>query len=132
LTARRGSTSPGARLSAFCEAVAAVVEAIPPGRVMSYGDIAEFLGCGGPRQVGAALSRDGGGLPCPCQVRGWLGFVSRGGGRVVHADGTPPPGKEHRAVPEWAAEGTPRRAPGRVDMSLARWNPSPEQTVGGR
>lgn len=40
----------------FVEAVLSVVEAIPPGRVMAYGDIAEMLGAGGPRQVGRVLS----------------------------------------------------------------------------
>ncbi|HEY0772933.1 MAG TPA: MGMT family protein, partial [Nocardioidaceae bacterium] len=36
----------------YVERVLAVVEQIPPGRVMSYGAIAEVLGVGGPRQVG--------------------------------------------------------------------------------
>ncbi len=40
-----------------------VVDAIPAGQVMSYGDIAEYLGAGGPRQVGRVLSRYGGAAP---------------------------------------------------------------------
>ena len=39
-----------------------VVDAIPPGQVMSYGDIAEYLGAGGPRQVGRVLATYGGGV----------------------------------------------------------------------
>ena len=87
-----------------------VTEAIPPGQVMSYGDIAEYLGQGGPRQVGRVLSRHGGGAP-------WW--------RVIHADGTPPPGSEAAALRHYLAERTPLRSvasPVRVDMGLARWH----------
>ena len=89
----------------YDEAVLAVVESIPSGRVLSYGDIAEILGSGGPRQVGRALSRQGGGVP-------WW--------RVTRADGSPPDAHAVAAHLEWAAEGTPRRGD-RADMSLARW-----------
>jgi alkylated DNA nucleotide flippase Atl1 len=47
----------------FEERVLAVVEAIPPGRVMAYGDIAEYVGEGGPRQVGRVMSLSGGAVP---------------------------------------------------------------------
>ena len=47
----------------FAARVLDVVEAIPPGQVMSYGDIAELLGRGGPRQVGRVMSTSGGGVP---------------------------------------------------------------------
>jgi len=57
----------------FAEQVLDVVDAIPPGQVMSYGDIAEYLGQGGPRQVGRVLAVWGGG------VAWW---------RVIHADGS--------------------------------------------
>ena len=40
----------------YASRVLDVVDAIPPGQVMSYGDIAEYLGVGGPRQVGRVLS----------------------------------------------------------------------------
>jgi alkylated DNA nucleotide flippase Atl1 len=86
-----------------------VVDAIPPGHVMSYGDIAEYLGSGGPRQVGRALAAYGGG------VAWW---------RVIHADGTPPPGHETVALSRYLTEGTPLRSarpPVRVDMRRARW-----------
>lgn len=86
-----------------------VVDAIPAGHVMSYGDIAEYLGTGGPRQVGHVLARYGGGAP-------WW--------RVIRADGTPPAGHEAQALAHYQAEGTPLRSatrPVRVDMRLARW-----------
>lgn len=92
----------------YVEQVLEVVERIPSGRVMSYGDIAEAIGRGGPRQVGAVLSTWGGAVP-------WW--------RVVRADGSPPSGHEVRARAHYAAEATPMR-PGtaRVDMSRARWH----------
>ena len=108
MNARRGTTPPGVPFDDYAEAVLAVVESIPVGRVMSYGDIAEFLGSGGPRQVGSVLAREGGGVP-------WW--------RVVHADGSPPPGKDGRALREWVAERTPLRPSRRVDMARARWVP---------
>lgn len=90
----------------YAESVLSVVEAIPPGQVLAYGDIAELLGEGGPRQVGRVLSLHGGGVP-------WW--------RVTRADGSPPPGHEAAARGAWTREGTPVRASGRVDMTRARW-----------
>jgi alkylated DNA nucleotide flippase Atl1 len=89
-----------------------IAEAIPPGRVMSYGDIADYLGAGGPRQVGRVMALWGGG------VAWW---------RVVHADGSLLAGHEREAAARYAGEGTPVRAaaggrPGRVDMRRARWD----------
>ena len=46
----------------YASRVLEVAETIPPGRVMSYGDIAEYLGEGGPRQVGRVMSLWGGGV----------------------------------------------------------------------
>jgi alkylated DNA nucleotide flippase Atl1 len=93
---------------AYDEQVLAVVALIPPGRVMSYGDVAEYLGAGGPRRVGQAMSRSGGDVP-------WW--------RVIHADGSPPPGKESRCLAHHRAEATPLRPDGtRVDMRQARWD----------
>jgi alkylated DNA nucleotide flippase Atl1 len=87
-----------------------VVDAIPAGQVMSYGDVAEYLGAGGPRQVGRVMSRFGGGAP-------WW--------RVIHSDGTPAPGHDATALRHYLAEGTPLRSarpPVRVDMRRARWD----------
>jgi len=107
----------------FAAEVLDVVDAIPPGRVMSYGDISEFLGHGGPRQVGRVMSTYGGGVP-------WW--------RVTHADGTPPPGHDEAALKGFREEGTPLRSawdPVRVDMSVARWFPNRDadlpRNVGG-
>jgi alkylated DNA nucleotide flippase Atl1 len=92
----------------FEELVLAVVEQIPPGRVMSYGDVAEYLGRGGPRQVGRVMAHSGGSVP-------WW--------RVLHADGSPPPGHEREALALLRADGTPLRSGGaRVDMARARWD----------
>lgn len=86
-----------------------VVDAIPPGRVMTYGDIAGLLGRGGPRQVGATMSSWGG------SVAWW---------RVLKADGSPPPGHEREALEHYRSEGTPLRSDGaRVDLRSARWTP---------
>ncbi|HLU73051.1 MAG TPA: MGMT family protein [Nonomuraea sp.] len=93
-------------LNPYAERVLDVVDRIPPGKVMSYGDIAEYLGEGGPRQVGRVMSTWGGGVP-------WW--------RVVHADGTGAPGHEVTCLSRWRAEATPLRGK-RVDMRLARWN----------
>lgn len=96
----------------FAERVLDVVDAIPPGMVMSYGDVAEYLGVGGPRQVGRVMALWGGG------VAWW---------RVIHADGSPAPGHERAAQAKYREEGTPVRLdaggrPARVDMRRARWN----------
>ncbi len=91
----------------FVEDVLAVVERIPPGRVMSYGAIAEWLGRGGPRQVGTVMARYGGGVP-------WH--------RVVAANGRVVPGHEVEALRRLRAERTPLRGD-RVDMRSASWYP---------
>jgi alkylated DNA nucleotide flippase Atl1 len=104
-----GAAAVDAAIDDYSARVLDVVDAIPPGQVMSYGDIAEYLGAGGTRQVGRVLSRYGGGAP-------WW--------RVLHADGTPAPGHEVQALRHYQAEGTPLRSaarPVRVDMRKARW-----------
>lgn len=98
-------------ISDFASRVLDVAESIPAGRVMSYGDIAEYLGEGGPRQVGRVMTLWGGGVP-------WW--------RVVHSDGRLLSGHEREAIRHYRQEETPLRigsdgAPGRLDMSRARW-----------
>jgi alkylated DNA nucleotide flippase Atl1 len=100
-------------LTDYADRVLDVVDAIPAGRVMSYGDIAEYLGEGGPRQVGRVLATYGG------SVAWW---------RVIHADGTPAPGHDLAALARYQEEGTPLRSsvpPVRVHMRQARW-PGPD------
>src|ERR1700755_110725 len=43
--------------------ILACVESIPRGRVMTYGDVAEFVGANTPRLVGHVLRVDGGSVP---------------------------------------------------------------------
>jgi alkylated DNA nucleotide flippase Atl1 len=95
----------------YVERVLAVVERIPPGRVMSYGAIAEIVGVGGPRQVGRVMALEGGGVP-------WW--------RVVRADGGLPLCHDGEALAQHRAEGTALRSPGRVDMARAAWWPGAE------
>jgi alkylated DNA nucleotide flippase Atl1 len=98
-------TAPGrGDRESYVEAVLQTVEALPPGRVASYGDIAEAVGRGGPRQVGHVMALHGAAVP-------WW--------RVVRADGSPPRGHERRALELLAAEGTPLRG-GRVVLAEAR------------
>ncbi|MFD7235187.1 MGMT family protein [Streptomyces syringium] len=106
---------PAAGLPEYAERVLAVAELIPPGRVMTYGDVAEWLGEGGPRQVGRVMALYGGAVP-------WW--------RVVRADGTLLPGHELRALDHYRDENTPLREAGRsadghlprLDMRRARWD----------
>ncbi|MFC8311362.1 MGMT family protein [Streptomyces olivaceus] len=102
-------------LPEYAERVLEVTEVIPPGRVMTYGDVAEYLEEGGPRQVGRVMSLYGGGVP-------WW--------RIVRADGVLLTGQELEALDRYREEGTPlkeasRAAEGhlpRVDLKRARWD----------
>lgn len=91
----------------FTEDVLAFVERVPPGRVVTYGLIADHLGRGGARQVGRVMSLDG------HAVAWW---------RVVRADGTLPPHLMVDAQREWTREETPVKR-GRVDVAAAVWHP---------
>jgi alkylated DNA nucleotide flippase Atl1 len=97
-------------LEEYAERVLDLVAQVPEGRVVAYGDIARMLGEGGPRNVGAVMSRYG------ADVAWW---------RVIRADGRPPQCDDGEAIERWRAEGTPmvRGAldGGRVDMARARW-----------
>ncbi|MDG4763605.1 MGMT family protein [Solwaraspora sp. WMMD406] len=97
----------------YVEEVLALVERIPPGRVMSYGAIADALsdlsGRSSARLVGSIMARHGGGVP-------WH--------RVVTSAGRLPPGHEERARALLRAESCPLRADGVfVDMKAAGWYP---------
>ncbi len=93
--------------SDYAERVLDLVERIPPGRVLAYGDVAGLVGEGGPRQVGRVMALYGGGVP-------WW--------RVLRASGEPAEGLAPEALPRLRSEGTPMRAGGtRVDMARARW-----------
>jgi len=95
-------------LSAYAGRVLAVVEAIPAGRVMSYGDICEYLGESSPRAVGMVLYTHGAEVP-------WH--------RVVMASGAPAPQHAAEQLARLRAEAVPLTPSGeRVDMSTARWD----------
>jgi methylated-DNA-protein-cysteine methyltransferase related protein len=91
----------------YVEAVLTAVESIPPGRVATYGDIAAYVGQGGPRQVGAVMREYGGGVP-------WW--------RVIRASGIPADevGDEQLAR---LREDNVRVTDGKVDLRQVRWNP---------
>ncbi|MWB98798.1 MGMT family protein [Agromyces seonyuensis] len=97
----------------FGDAVLALVADIPPGLVLTYGDVAALLGTRAARAVGTILARSGGTVP-------WW--------RVIRASGLPPAGHAEAALLNYEAEGTPLRpyeGPEgyRVDLRAARWRP---------
>jgi alkylated DNA nucleotide flippase Atl1 len=116
VTGRRSDVAQARRrldVDDYASRVLDVVDGIPAGSVMSYGDVADLLGEGGPRQVGRVMALWGGG------VAWW---------RVVHADGSLLAGHEQAALERYAAENTPLRQPAaggppRIDMRRARLRP---------
>jgi alkylated DNA nucleotide flippase Atl1 len=93
----------------FVEAVLSLVEKVPPGRVTTYGALADAVGSRGPRSVGRVMSTYGGSVP-------WW--------RVVRADGSLPPCHDEESRARYLEEGTQFRPSGRVDMSRAVWWPA--------
>ncbi len=86
------------------EQVRALVAAIPPGKVATYGDIAAAVGLSTPRTVGWIMRTDSSDLP-------WH--------RVLGASGRPAAHLATRQLKLLAAEGVPIRD-GRVDLRTAR------------
>lgn len=102
----------------FGAAVADVVRSIPPGHVMTYGDVAAALGSRASRAVGKVMAHEGADLP-------WW--------RVVRSGGHPPIRHEARALEHYRAEGTPLvqgASAWRLDMRRARWSPPPGDRQG--
>ena len=93
-------------MTPLARAVLDAVDKIPAGRVMSYRDVADYIGAGSARAVGMVMSRHGSEVP-------WH--------RVLHADGTCATHKSDRQLDLLSAEGVPMRG-GRVDMREARWD----------
>lgn len=97
----------------YVDAVLNIVCLIPSGRILAYGDVAELLGTGGPRQVGFVMSRYGSSVP-------WW--------RVIRATGEPPVCHDGEAAQYYLREETPLRAvqtqPAKIDMAAARWHPT--------
>ena len=95
----------------FAEAVIDLVDRVPAGRVVAYGNVAVMLGQGGgPRQVGHVMARYGG-------ATSWW--------RVVRANGYPARGLEAEALARLRADGAPLIDGRRVDMRAARWRGRP-------
>lgn len=103
LTVRPGGTT---RPTDFARAVLDVVARIPRGKVMTYGDVAEFLGQGSPRTVGAVMARHGHEVP-------WQ--------RVVQASGRPAEPLLDKALALLRKEGCPIRGE-KVLLEQCRWD----------
>lgn len=143
----------------IAERVLDLVERIPAGRVMAYGDIAAWFADEAAHAAegaepadpvdpaedadaveGAdAVDGDAAGRPRADGPRLGPRQVGRvmaryGGGvpwwRVLRADGTHAPGLEDEGLRRLRDEGTPMRAGGtRVDMAEARWDPASGERV---
>jgi alkylated DNA nucleotide flippase Atl1 len=90
----------------YAERVLDVVDRVPRGKVVTYGDVAGLLGEGSGRTVGRVMASYGG------AVAWW---------RVVLATGRPAPGHESEALRRLRLDGVPLRDNVRVDLGLARW-----------
>ncbi|CAM3324059.1 6-O-methylguanine DNA methyltransferase, DNA binding domain [Arthrobacter ulcerisalmonis] len=104
----------------YVEAVLTVAQLVPAGSAVSYGDVAELLGAGGPRQVGSVLSHYGSTVP-------WW--------RILKSNGQAPEGHEADALRHYLQEDTPLLGSHqaylltgdgrwRVDLTAARWAPT--------
>ncbi|SIS05283.1 MGMT family protein [Williamsia sterculiae] len=88
------------------ERVRALVAAIPPGKVGTYGDIADVAGLSSPRIVGWIMRTDSADLP-------WH--------RVIGVTGRPAPHLRRTQLENLRAEGVPIND-GRVSMRQARFD----------
>jgi methylated-DNA-protein-cysteine methyltransferase-like protein len=96
----------GAPPTPYARLVLDVVDAIPRGKVMTYGDVAELLGRGSPRTVGTVLTNHGREVP-------WQ--------RVVQASGRPAEPFLQEALALLRAEGCPIVGE-KVDLAQCRWD----------
>ncbi|MDX6199448.1 MAG: hypothetical protein QOJ79_2599 [Actinomycetota bacterium] len=106
LSVRPGGDTPA---TPYARTVLDVVDRIPKGRVMTYGDVAEYLGTGTGRTVGTVMSKHGQEVP-------WW--------RVVQASGRPAEPHVQEALAKLVKEGCPVRGE-RVVLHLARWDGGP-------
>ena len=96
----------------FAGHVLAIVDSIPPGKCLTYGDVAALLGSRAARAVGTVMRQSGGEHP-------WW--------RVIRSGGHPPQGLEADALQHYLAEGTQittsTQACGyRVEYAVAIWD----------
>lgn len=103
---RQSATADPPSLEGVVERVGEVVRDIPPGCVMTYGDVGALVGVG-PRQVGRVMATGCGDVP-------WW--------RVTNAQGLLPEHLRGDAFEAYAREGTPVRGD-RVVLRVARWWP---------
>lgn len=103
LSVRPGGDTPA---TPYARTVLDLVDRIPKGRVMTYGDVAEYLGTGTGRTVGTVMSKHGHEVP-------WW--------RVVQASGRPAEPHVQEALAKLVAEGCPVRGE-RVVLHLTRWD----------
>ena len=103
LSVRPGGDTPA---TPYARSVLDVVDRIPRGQVMTYGDVAEYLGTGTGRTVGTVMSKHGQEVP-------WW--------RVVQASGRPAEPHLQEALGKLAAEGCPVEGE-RVRIAEARWS----------
>lgn len=101
---RPGST--GAAPTAYARQVLDLVDAIPAGKVLTYGDVAEMHGRGTGRTVGTVLTAHGREVP-------WQ--------RVVQASGRPAEPYLQEALRLLRAEGCPLLGE-KVVLAQARWD----------
>lgn len=111
----------GRELVGYQERVYELVRRIPPGRVMTYGQLAGMLGAGyTPRTVGFVMHGAGDTVP-------WHRVINAQGacstGRVVL-----PADKQQRML---EAEGVEFNAKGRCDLARHRWTPEEYATSEG-
>jgi alkylated DNA nucleotide flippase Atl1 len=95
--------------SDVADAVRALIEEVPAGKVVTYGDLGHAVDVGA-RQIGRILASGG------HDVAWW---------RVVDASGHPPENAQDAAADRYVAEGTPfHRTGGRVTVNLSacRWS----------
>lgn len=98
-----------------------VVRRVPPGRVVTYGQVAVLAGLPGrARQVGYALAAlpDGSGVPWQRVVNARGEVSDRSGGRTFEV--------LQRVLLE--AEGVVFDPYGRIDLARFRWDEDPEHT----
>jgi alkylated DNA nucleotide flippase Atl1 len=106
LSVRPGGDTPA---TPYARTVLDLVDRIPKGRVMTYGDVAEYLGTGTGRTVGTVMSKHGHEVP-------WW--------RVVQASGRPAEPHVQEALAKLVKEGCPVRGE-RVLLQHARWDGRP-------
>ena len=107
-------------MDGFRERVLSIVEAVPSGMVVTYGQVALLAGSPrAARQVGAVLH----GLREPEEVP-WQRVINAQGKISTYKVGS---GELQRALLE--AEGIVFDAEGRVDLRVYRWDPDPREEV---